>query len=234
MFSIQNTQKTVLDLGSGTIQKNTSKSVDFSDILSEKISTAVPMDSIFQKASEKYNVPVNLLKAVAKAESNFNPKAVSRAGATGVMQLMPKTAEYLGVKDSFDAEQNIMGGAKYLSGMLEKYKGNTKLALAAYNAGSGNVAKYGGVPPFKETKNYIEKVMRYAKEDINTSGLTVKKNTSNQPGQANRTVEDIYNFDTFSNEDYLLFIELLKSQMNSSLYKDYSNELVMDRIQMLY
>lgn len=101
------------------------------------------MDSIFQKASAQYDVPANLLKAVAKAESSFNPKAVSGSGAAGVMQLlMPKTAEYLGVKDIFDAEQNIMGGAKYLSELIKKYDGNTALALAAYNAGSGNVAKF--------------------------------------------------------------------------------------------
>ena len=234
MFSIQNIQKPVPDLATGSSNKSAAQSANFTDILSEKASATTTMDSIFQKASKKYNVPVNLLKAVAKAESNFNPKALSRSGAAGVMQLMPKTAQSLGVKDSFDAEQNIMGGARYLRGKLDQYNDNTALALAAYNAGSGNVAKYGGIPPFKETKNYIEKVMRYAKENLNTSGLTVKKNPSNDSNQPNKAVEDIYHFETFSNQDYLLFIELLKSQMNSSLYNDYSNESAMDRIQKLY
>jgi hypothetical protein len=116
------------------------------------------MDQIFKEASERYSVPENLLKAVAQAESDFNPRAVSSCGASGVMQLMPETAKSLGVTDVFDAEQNINGGAKYLSGLLKKYGGNVDLALAAYNAGPGNVAKYGGVPPFRETQNYISRI----------------------------------------------------------------------------
>lgn len=119
------------------------------------------MDSIFKEASEKYHVPLNLLKAVAKAESNFDEKAVSSAGAQGVMQLMPATARALGVEDPFDARSNIMGGAKYLSEKLEQYHGNIDLTLASYNAGSGNVSKYGGVPPFPETINYIKKIKEY-------------------------------------------------------------------------
>jgi len=231
MFTIQNNQKCMMDLQSSNPLKNTTATNNFSDILSEKLSTTTSMDSIFQKASETYHVPVNLLKSVAKAESNFNPKAVSHCGATGVMQLMPKTAASLGVKDSFDAEQNIMGGAKYLGGLIDRYDGNTKLALAAYNAGSGNVAKYGGVPPFKETKNYIEKVMAYAKENIDTSDLSVTKNNTSA---FNQISSDISDFSTFSNEDYLLFVELLKVQMNNSLHQDHSNELFSDKIQVLY
>ena len=106
------------------------------------------MDDIFNKASETYNVPVALLKAMAKQESNFDPNATSSSGAQGVMQLMPATAASLGVTNAYDPEQNIMGGAKYISQLLDKYDGDTTLALAAYNAGMGNVAKYGGVPPF--------------------------------------------------------------------------------------
>jgi soluble lytic murein transglycosylase-like protein len=123
------------------------------------------LDRIFAAASEKYNVPVALLKAVAKAESDFNPNDVSSSGAVGIMQLMPETAKELGVTDSFDPEQNIMGGAKYLAQKLEQYDGNVELALAAYNAGSGNVAKYGGVPPFTETQNYIKKILAYMEEN---------------------------------------------------------------------
>lgn len=136
------------------------------------------LDEIFEKASKKYNVPVNLLKAIANAESDFNPKAVSKAGAQGIMQLMPGTAKELGVTDPFDPEQNIMGGSKYISDLLKRYNGDTKLALAAYNAGMNNVKKYGGVPPFKETQNYVVKVMKYMGEDI-TAG-TVKSTKSNQ------------------------------------------------------
>ena len=181
------------------IRQNPSASECFSDILSEKSSISEYMDSIFQKASAQYDVPANLLKAVAKAESSFNPKAVSGSGAAGVMQLMPKTAEYLGVKDIFDAEQNIMGGAKYLSELIKKYDGNTALALAAYNAGSGNVAKYGGIPPFNETKNYISKVMSYAKEGMDTSYFSATNSSSDI---SNKTAENIYNFNDFSNENY--------------------------------
>jgi soluble lytic murein transglycosylase-like protein len=93
------------------------------------------LDSIFEAASKKYNVPVNLLKAVAKAESNFNSHATSSCGAMGIMQLMPATAKSLGVTDAYNPEQNIMGGAKYLSQMLNQFNGNTELAVAAYNAG---------------------------------------------------------------------------------------------------
>ncbi len=129
---------------------------------------------IFEEASAKYDVPVELLKAVAKQESDFNLRSVSYAGAQGLMQLMPSTARSLGVSDPFDAEQNVMGGAKYLSQKLKMYDGNVRLALAAYNAGSGNVSKYGGVPPFQETRNYIKKVLGYMEEGVTVPDITVK------------------------------------------------------------
>lgn len=117
------------------------------------------LNSYFLEAANTYDLDVNLLKCVAYAESNFNPEATSRSGAMGVMQLMPKTAEGLGVTNAYDAKQNIMGGAKYLSIQLERFDGNVELALAAYNAGPGNVQKYNGIPPFEETQNYVKKIM---------------------------------------------------------------------------
>ncbi|MGN0352966.1 MAG: lytic transglycosylase domain-containing protein [Roseburia sp.] len=127
------------------------------------------LEAIFQKASDTYGVSVNLLKAIAKAESGFNQYATSHAGAMGIMQLMPATAASLGVTDAYDAEQNIMGGANLISQLLTKYNGDVSLALAAYNAGSGNVEKYGGIPPFTETQNYVSKILGYLGGEVTVS-----------------------------------------------------------------
>ena len=145
---------------------NQTNNADFSKELEAAKKNSTTLDAIFQKAAKKYGVDVNLLKAIGKAESDFNTKSTSHCGAQGIMQLMPATAKFLGVKDSYDPEQNIMGGAKYISRLIKQYDGNTTLALAAYNAGSGNVRKYGGVPPFEETQNYIKKINRFMKEGV--------------------------------------------------------------------
>lgn len=116
-------------------------------------------DTYFKEAAKKYNVSESLLKAIAKAESNFNPNDVSSSGAMGIMQLMPETAKSLGVKDAFDPEQNIMGGAKCIAQKLKEFNGDVSLALAAYNAGSGAVKRNGGVPSY--CKSYVSKVLSY-------------------------------------------------------------------------
>lgn len=113
------------------------------------------------EASEKYGVDSSLISAVIRQESAGNPYAISHAGAKGLMQLMDSTASDLGVKRVFNAKENIMGGTKYLAMMLKRFKGDEKLALAGYNAGPGAVEKHKGIPPYKETQNYVKKVLNY-------------------------------------------------------------------------
>lgn len=112
-------------------------------------------------ASQKYNLDPNLVHAVIKQESGFKPCAESHCGAEGLMQLMPGTARELGVTDSFDIEQNVDGGCKYLRQMLDRFGGNVKFALAAYNAGPGAVQKYDGIPPYQETRNYVTSILAH-------------------------------------------------------------------------
>lgn len=118
------------------------------------------LDEIITEISLKFEIDPALVKAIVKAESNCNPNAVSRKGAEGLMQLMPSTARALRVDNTFDPKQNIVGGVKYIKGLIASY-GDLRLALAAYNAGPGNVDKYAGIPPYRETINYVKKVLRY-------------------------------------------------------------------------
>jgi hypothetical protein len=112
-------------------------------------------------AAERYQVPVKLVSAVIRAESGFNPRAVSPKGAQGLMQLMPKTASMLGVRNSFDPGQNIDGGVRHLRAMIDRFPHSLALAIAAYNAGERPVAQYGAIPPYPETQDYVAKVMRF-------------------------------------------------------------------------
>jgi soluble lytic murein transglycosylase-like protein len=125
-------------------------------------------DDLITKAADKFKLDSALIKAVIKAESNFNHRAVSPVGAQGLMQLMPKTASSLNVEDSFHPEKNIEGGARYLRYLLNTYKGDLTLALAAYNAGEKAVAKYNyNVPPYRETQNYVKRVFSFYKSYSN-------------------------------------------------------------------
>jgi hypothetical protein len=122
------------------------------------------LQPLIQKHATANGVEASLVQAVIKAESAYNPKAVSSVGAQGLMQLMPGTAKEMGVTQPFNPDDNIKGGAKYLGKLLEKYNGNKQLAVAAYNAGPGAVDKYHGIPPYKETQNYVKKVLQYQQE----------------------------------------------------------------------
>lgn len=118
-------------------------------------------NGLIDEASRLYQLPDSFLRAVMRVESDFNPKVVSRAGAMGLMQLMPKTARSMGVADPFDARQNVLGGARYLRILANRFKGDLVLTVAAYNAGEGAVQKYNGIPPYKETQRYVRRVLKH-------------------------------------------------------------------------
>jgi soluble lytic murein transglycosylase-like protein len=118
-------------------------------------------NGLIDEAAQLYQLPESFIRAVMRVESDFNPKVVSRAGAMGLMQLMPKTARSMGVSDPFDARQNILGGSRYLRILANRFKGDLVLTVAAYNAGESAVEKYHGIPPYKETQRYVRRVLKH-------------------------------------------------------------------------
>lgn len=194
---------------------------DFAGCLKEVQSDGT-LASIFQKASETYGVSMSLLTAMAKQESNFQAEVTSKSGAMGIMQLMPATAAHFGCTNPYDPEQNIMAGAKYISELLDKYDGNVSLALAAYNAGSGSVDKYGGIPPFSETQNYVAKITAYMEEGVTLPDGTAVSGSSDSSFASSLLsklgsdgFEDILN-KIFSYDDYLKFMNLLLKELSNA------------------
>lgn len=151
------------------------------ETLPEPLSDNTPYHEIIRAAAERYGVDADLIHCVIAVESNFNPKAVSRMNARGLMQLLPSTAARMGVKNIFDPKENVDGGTRYLRDMLGRYHNDVTLALAAYNAGPEKVTKYGNrVPPYAETRLYVQKIARgYAK--IKTKGLTMDSVSVSSP-----------------------------------------------------
>lgn len=172
---------------------------------------------IFRRASEKYGVSYDFLTAVAKAESNFNPNCVSSAGAKGIMQIMPAEAKGLGIQDVFDAEQNIMGSAKLLAAHLKKFNGDTTLAAAAYNAGSGRVKQYGGVPPFKETQNYVKKIAAYMKEGVTVPDKTVTVSPNKLSGDVTKSQKKEGSTSNQTGTDALNAVAATEEELNQSM-----------------
>ena len=162
------------------------ESARFHALLSER-----ELEPVIKRHSSQQQLHPALIRAVIKAESNFDPRAVSRAGAIGLMQLMPQTAVRLDVRDMFDPDENVGGGAKYLRQLLDRFHGNLPLALAAYNAGENIVDRYQALPPIDETRQYVRKVLRYYRTFLVRDGVIterpVSRHAPSRPAEAPAT-----------------------------------------------
>lgn len=155
-------------------------------------------DQLIRQAAQQHGVSEGLIKAVMHTESGFNIKARSPVGAQGLMQLMPATARRFNVSNAYDPQQNIFAGAKYLSWLLKRFNGDTRLAIAAYNAGEGNVDKYGGIPPFRETQDYVRRVTsRY--QNLYASGLGTNLSESSNNNQTGQVLVQSANYTSSNN-----------------------------------
>lgn len=165
--------ETMVEQRTKAAETQTTKPSKFSDVLQmvppldfkyqiqePKKITRSDISQMVQKASSAAGIDPSLVMAVIKQESGFNPNALSKSGAQGLMQLMPATAKSLGVGNAFNPEENIEGGVKYLKGLLDRFNGNKILAIAAYNAGPNAVKKYNGIPPYAETQNYVKSILK--------------------------------------------------------------------------
>ncbi len=172
LSSIENNFNRILGTDDNVSVPDKSAAKEFKAILDEKMSenketvekttfknSREDIENLINKYAQKNNLDPDFIKAVVKQESGFNPDAKSKCGAMGLMQLMPQTAKGLGVIDAFDPEQNIDGGTRYLKSMMNRFNNDPKLALAAYNAGPAAVQKYGDIPPYRETQNYVKNIL---------------------------------------------------------------------------
>lgn len=177
-----------------TTKTNTDSFISFSDILKTETDKYNQSDykeyklsDIFKEAAEKYNISQDLLETIGYYESRFTPDAVSSAGAMGIMQLMPETAKAMGVNNAYDAYQNIMGAAKLLNYLSKLYDGDLSKMIAAYASGTGTVAKYDGVPPFKDVQNYVARTLDTMKQGVNLPDITILVNTKDNTSQVTST-----------------------------------------------
>ena len=154
-------------------------SARFHEFLSDR-----ELDPVIKRHSSQQQLHPALIRAVIKAESNFDPRAVSRAGALGLMQLMPQTAARMDVRDAFDPDENVGGGTKYLRQLLDRFHGNLPLALAAYNAGENVVDRYQSLPPIDETRQYVRKVLRYYRTFLVRDGVITERPVSRRALEA--------------------------------------------------
>ena len=172
LSSIENNFNCILGTDESVYSPDKSAAKEFKAILDEKMgenketiekttfkNSREDIENLINKYAQKNNLDPDFIKAVVKQESGFNPDAKSKCGAMGLMQLMPQTAKGLGVIDAFDPEQNIDGGTRYLKSMMNRFNNDPKLALAAYNAGPAAVQKYGDIPPYRETQNYVKNIL---------------------------------------------------------------------------